>query len=188
MGRYVTEPIDKNTYLKIIELLRNGYVDDNGKKHRPNDQVANVLVLEANLGCRLGDILNLEKKSFKKDGNIWRLDIKEEKTGKTRTFIVPQPVIKFINEIAKEDGRLFNITKQAVWYILRDVTSYLGLKNVSSHSFRKYASLELYEKSDHDVALVSQFLQHSSTKITAAYLKRDSKQMESAIEKIVNLA
>ena len=192
MGRYVTKSLTNSQFKEIIETVREGYTDYNGVKHRPNAQLATILVLEANLGCRIGDILNLTTDSIILDGSIYKLNIVEQKTGKKRCFIVPKPVKAFIDNYIREAniyrGPLFDIKAAAVWKQLRAVTGYLGLDDVSSHSFRKYAANSLYESTGHDIEAVCEFLNHSSTVVTRAYIKRSDAQLESAIEKCVSLA
>lgn len=191
MGRYQTLAISDHNYRDLIECVRFGYTDNEGVKHRPNLQLATILVLEANLGCRIGDILNLTTDSIILDGSIYKLNIIEQKTGKKRCFIVPKPVKNFIDEYALNSGiasgKLFDIKAGAVWKQLRAVTDYLNLENTSTHSFRKMAACSLYEASGHDIETVCEFLNHSSTAVTRAYIKRSDAQLESAIEKCVNL-
>lgn len=191
MGRYVTRQIDNNQYRELIETIREGYTDNNGIKHRPNMQLATILVLEANLGCRIGDILNLTTDSIIHDGSMYKLNITEQKTGKKRCFIVPKPIKDFIDKYAAANGivsgPLFDITGQAVWKHLRAVTDYLGLVEVSSHSFRKMAASTLYESTGHDIEAVCEFLNHSSTAVTRHYIRRTDAQLERAIENNVNL-
>lgn len=191
MGRYVTKSLTNSQFKEIIETVREGYTDYNGVKHRPNIQLATILILEANLGCRIGDILNLTTDSIILDGSIYKLNITEQKTGKKRCFIVPKPIKAFIDDYIRNAniyrGPLFDITAQAVWKQLRAVTGYLGLDDVSSHSFRKYAANALYETTGHDIEAVCEFLNHSSTAVTRAYIKRSDAQLESAIEKCVNI-
>ena len=191
MGRYQTLAISDYNYKDVIECIRYGYTDNNGVKHRPNMQLATILVLEANLGCRIGDIMSLKTDSIILDGSIYKLNITEQKTGKKRCFIVPKPVKDFIDDYTNKSGivsgALFDIKAPAVWKQLRAVTDYLNLENTSTHSFRKMAACNLYEKSGHDIEAVCEFLNHSSTQITRAYIKRSDAQLESAIEKCVNL-
>lgn len=192
MGEYTCRAIDENEYRKVILLLRTGY-EHNGVKHRPNDQIATILVLQANLGCRIGDIMNLTTESVIKDGSIHRLNITEQKTGKKRTFIVPQPVVDFIEDYKKHtpigaDGKLFDIGAHAVRKQLRAVTDYLGLENVSTHSLRKRYAVEMYNRTNHDIMAVCQALQHSSTKTTQTYIRRSDAQLEAAINQIVSIA
>ena len=191
MGRYTTLQISNNNYKELIETIREGYTDFDGIKHRPNLQLATILVLEANLGCRIGDIINLTTESIINDGGIYKLNITEQKTGKKRNFIVPKPVKAFIDNYIREaniyKGALFDIKAPAVWKQLRAVTAYMGLNDVSTHSFRKMAACNLYEATGHDIEAVCEFLNHSSTAITRHYIKRSDAQLENAIEKCVNL-
>lgn len=191
MGRYTTRQITQENYRELIETVREGYTDNDGVKHRPNMQLATILVLEANLGCRIGDILNLTTDSIIHDGSMYKLNITEQKTGKKRCFIVPKPIKDFIDKYAAVNGitsgSLFDITGQAVWKHLRAVTDYLGLVEVSSHSFRKMAASNLYESTGHDIEAVCEFLNHSSTAVTRHYIRRTDAQLEKAIENNVNL-
>ena len=192
MGKYTTLAIDKNDFKDLIECIREGYTDNNNVHHRPNMQLATILVLEANLGCRIGDILKLRTDSIILDGNIYKLNITEQKTGKTRCFIIPKPVKEFIDQYtdaaAISQGPLFDIKAGAVWKQLRAVTDYLNLENTSTHSFRKMAACNLYESSGHDIETVCEFLNHASTTTTRHYIRRSDAQLESAIEKSVTLA
>ena len=74
-------------YRESIRLLREGFVLE-GKTIKPNPRIAAIEVLQASLGLRLGDVLQLRMGSFVKDNGRWRLDIKEQKTGKVRGFTV----------------------------------------------------------------------------------------------------
>lgn len=198
MGRFTTRALEESEYRKIIFTLRTGYTYNN-VKHRPNDRIATILVLQANLGCRIGDIVTLTTNSIVKDGSIHRLNITEQKTGKKRYFIVPEPIVAFIEDYKKHtgitDGPLFPgtgglefLTKDAVWKQLQPVTRYLGLENVSSHSFRKAYALALYERTNHDIDLVRTVLQHSSVTITQQYLRRSDAQVEAALTEGVSIA
>ena len=186
MSAYACRSLTDSEYRDIIKYIREGYCD-----HRPNPQIATILVLEANLGCRIGDILKLRTDSFINDGGIWKLNIVEQKTGKSRNFIVPKAVKEFIDRWIETQaittGKLFNVTGQAVWKALRQVTDFLELKDVSSHSFRKYIARNIYESTGHDIDAVRRFLQHSSVTITQAYLGLTDTQLESAISNSVNI-
>lgn len=189
---YTSECISDKDYHNIIKNIRNGYVDIDGITRRPNDQIADILVLEANLGCRIGDIVSLTKDSFVCDRTIWKLNIVEEKTEKKRVFIIPPETMRFINEIIaknySDDERLFSVSTAAVWKAMRICTATLGLKNCSTHGLRKRAAQRLYDNSDGDIAAVATFLQHESIATTTRYLRRSSKHMEDSISRIVDLA
>ena len=191
MGRYVTRSLDEKNYKELIETIREGYTDYDGVKHRPNNQLATILILEANLGCRIGDILNLTTDSIILDGSVYKLNITEQKTGKKRCFIVPKPVKNFIDAYIRETnlyrGPLFDIKAPAVWKQLRAVTAYMGLDDISSHSFRKFAANTLLERSGNNIEVVREFLQHASVITTQTYIRRSDSQMEEAINKMVNI-
>ena len=191
MGLYTTRPLEEKELKDIIESIATGYTDHKGIVHKPNKQVATILTLQANLGCRIGDICNLTTDNFVFDGDAWKLDMTEQKTGKKRYFIVPTPVKAFIDRWMQErkitQGNLFSINEYAVWKQLRGVTDYLELDNVSCHSLRKTAALRIYNASGKDIALTSQFLNHSSPRVTSVYLKRSSKQMDEITSKSVCL-
>lgn len=189
MGKYTTRPIEESELKDLIDLIASGYTDNDGIPHKPNRQIAVILTLQANLGCRIGDICALTVESFVNDGDAWKLNITEQKTGKARYFIVPTPVKKFVDKWIEENhlgsGRLFSINEYAVWKQMRAATAVLDLENVSCHSLRKTAGRRIYEASGKDISLVCQFYNHSSPSITQNYLRRSSKQMDEAISKAV---
>lgn len=192
MGAYTTISIDKEQYSILIPLIRQGFIDDSGMKHRPNNRVATALVTQYNLGVRISDICALHLNDIIKDGNRYRLDIAEIKTCKTRTFTVADQIYTYLSDYCKSNGiepheRIFPITERNVQKILKAAVEYLGLQDVSTHSFRKFAANELLEQSNNDFELVREFLNHSSIATTQRYVKRSDNRMESALAKHVNL-
>lgn len=192
MGKYTTRPIEDTKYKELVSIIRNGYKDSSGHTHRPNSQLATILVLQGNLGCRIGDIVSLTVENIEWDGEAWRLNLSEEKTKKHRYFIVPTAVKAFIDDYCGrygiEHGKLFDIGKQDVWKHLRAATAYLGLDDTSSHSLRKMAGINCYNNSGKDLALTSMFYNHSNPGTTLLYLKRSSKQMDDLLSQCVSLA
>ena len=94
-----TRAIDEDTYKLIIATMKNGFTHE-GVQYKPNERIATVLVLEYNLGLRVGDILQLKVDSFVKDGSRYRLDMYEQKTNKYRNFTVPNEVYQFVRDYA----------------------------------------------------------------------------------------
>lgn len=143
-----TRAVDEATFKLIIATMRSGFVMD-GVSYHPNDRIATILVLEYNLGLRVGDILQLKVDSFVKDGSRYRLDIYEQKTGKYRNFTVPVEIYNFIRDYAYENNihpkaKLFPITERAVLKHLKVTCDYLGLQGVGTHSFRKAYATNIY--------------------------------------------
>ncbi len=68
---------------------------------------------------RIEDILRLRLKDIVRDGDRYRLDITEQKTGKKRVFTVPFPIYEHLQLYALKRGipetaRLFPVTERAV--------------------------------------------------------------------------
>lgn len=187
MGSFTTRILSNSEIKEIITTIRDGYIEIDGTPHRPNPQIATILLLQANLGCRINDIVHMTVENIEYDGEAWRLNLIEQKTGKPRRFIVPTPVKGLIDSYCKANGitsgRLFDISAQAVWKAMRIVTAHLKMENVSCHSFRKAAGLRVYLDSGKDIALTTQYYNHASTATTMKYLKRSSKQMDDILSK-----
>ena len=186
-----TRTIDEETYKLIITTIQNGF-EFEGVNHKKNERIATVLQLEYNLGLRIGDILNLTMDNFVKDGGRYRLNIHEQKTGKYRNFTVPVEIYNFIRDYAYENNinpkaRLFPITERAVLKHLKVTCDYLGLEGIGTHSFRKAFATNMYVNNHYNIELVRVLLQHSSVTVTQRYIGIGSRELETAIEKNINL-
>lgn len=122
-------------------------------------RIATVLVLEANLGLRVSDILKLKLSEIVRDGNRYRLDLVEKKTKKKREFTVPIEIYSYIQEYAlanniKPRARLFPISERTVQNHLKPVCEQLRYEGISTHSFRKYFATELYVNNQYNIELV----------------------------------
>lgn len=168
-------------YTTLIRAIRTG----NGAL-RANPRVAAILTAEANLGMRIGDILKLKLNDIIRDGNRYRLNIVEEKTGKKRSFTVPDAVYDFFCTYCREhdiapDECMFPISVRAVQKHLKAVCDALGYSDISTHSFRKWYATDIYEQNGHDIVLVQQLLQHSSPVVTRRYIGISDAKVEQAI-------
>lgn len=182
-----TLALTKEQYREIIETMRNGFLGS-----RPNHKIATALVLEANLGLRISDIMQLRLQDIVKDGERYRLDITEQKTNKKRVFTVPKEIYNYIkqycidNEI-KSHEIIFPLTERAVQKHLKLVCDYLGYDGIGTHSFRKFFATNVYQDNNYNIILVQELLQHSSPSITQRYIGISSKELEAALQKNVNL-
>lgn len=186
-----TRAIDDETYKQIISTMQKGFKYE-GVQYKPNERIATVLQLEYNLGLRVGDILNLTMDSFMRDGNRYRLDIHEQKTGKYRNFTVPVEIYNFVRDYAYDNSinskaRLFSITERAVLKHLKVTCEYLKIEGIGSHSFRKAFATNVYVNNHYNIELVRVLLQHSSVTVTQRYIGIGSKKLEDAIEKNISL-
>lgn len=87
-----TRALTEEQYRKIITTINEGFVTAAGERVKPNSRIATALTLEANLGLRISDILHLTINQIVKDGDRYRLDLVEQKTGKKREFTVPTEI------------------------------------------------------------------------------------------------
>ena len=175
-------------YKLIIATMREG-----SGSLRANPRCAAVLVAEANLGIRIGDVLRLRLSDIVKDGNRYRLNITEEKTGKKRNFTVPDAIYTFFCNYAADNhieptDLLFPIKVRVVQRNLKAVCDLLGLTNISTHSFRKWYATDIYNASGHDIVLVQHLLQHSSPTTTRRYIGIAEDKIENAIANHVMIA
>ena len=177
-----TKALTTEQYKEIIQTMREGFCSC-----RPNDRIATALVLEGNLGLRISDIIKLRPCDIVRDGERYRLEITEQKTGKRRVFTVPLVIQQYIENYCLRNGikaqeRIFPITERAVQKQLAMVCDYLGYEGISTHSFRKWYATEIYKASGYDIALVQRLLQHSSAAVTQRYIGIESERIERAIE------
>ncbi len=187
MANKMTVALTREQYQEIIKTMRTG-----GADFRANNSIATALVLEANLGLRIGDILKLTLDSFVKDGNRYRLNIVEQKTKKKRFFTVPDEVYSFLIAYYKEnhiapDELLFPFTDRSIQLYLEKVCNYLDYKHIGTHSFRKYFATEMLVNNNYNIVLVQKLLQHSSPAITQRYIGISSEEMENALKRHIVL-
>lgn len=181
MANKTTVALSRDQYKEIIETIQHGY-----SGQLPNDRVATALMLEANLGIRISDILQLRLCDIIRDGDRYRLDIVEQKTGKKRRFTVPVILQQFIENYCYRNGisrkeRIFPITVRNVQMILQKTCDYLGYEGISTHSFRKFYATEIYKNNDCNIALVQHLLQHRYAATTQRYIGIEPKEVEDAI-------
>ena len=132
-----TKALTTEQYKEIIQTMKEGFCGC-----RPNERVATALVLEGNLGLRISDIVKLRLCDIVLDGDRYRLEIVEQKTGKRRVFTVPLVIQQYIENYClrnglRRDELIFPLTERAIQKQLKIVCDYLGFEGISTHSFRK---------------------------------------------------
>jgi len=187
MANKTTVALTQQQYEDIIQTMKKG-----GLGFRSNDRIATALVIEANLGLRIEDILRLRLRDIISDGDRYRLDLTEQKTKKKRVFTVPFPIYQYIRLYAVDHGinekeLLFPIQERTVQKYLKKVVDYLGYQNIGTHSFRKFFATEIYKDNGYNIALVQQLLQHSSIAITQRYIGISSQMQEKALQNHIKL-
>lgn len=187
-----TIALSEEQYVQIINTIRNGFVCADGHVVKSNNRIATVLTLEANLGMRISDILHLRLSDIIRDGERYRLNIIEKKTQKRREFTVPLEIYVYIQNYALESNinpaaKLFDISERTVQNHLQLVCDYLGMENISTHSFRKYFATSIYVNNNYNLEIVRVLLQHSSSSITQRYIGLQCKEIEEALQKHIKL-
>lgn len=174
-------PLTEEEYNNIINALKNGitYIQDN-KKHtmRPNFQVALSLVIEATLGLRISDVLKLKVSHFIKQ----KIEVHEKKTNKLQYRSINPELVAVVNKFALEnqlqvDDYVINISERTIQKYLKIVVDYYGYENIGTHSFRKYFTMHVYNKTK-DLKIVQTLLNHSSIVTTERYLGVDYEQLD----------
>lgn len=178
-------------YIDIITAIKSGFCHA-GREYKQNERIAAALTLEANLGLRISDILQLHYCDIIKDGDRYRLNISEIKTGKERVFTVPEEIREYINQYRikhrmSEQQRLFDLSERQIQKHLQAACEFLGLSGISTHSFRKYFATQIYINNGYNIELVRQLLQHSSASVTQKYIGIQQKQVEDALQNHIRL-
>ena len=140
-----TVALTTEQYKEIISTMKQGFTGC-----RPNPRAATALMLEANLGLRISDIVQLRLCDIVKDGNRYRLAIIEQKTGKARVFTVPLALYQFIRCYCLDNGigsndLIFPVTERSVQKHLKTVCDYLGFSGITLRSWVQIPS-HRYEK------------------------------------------
>lgn len=192
MGKYKTRALTETEFEQIIQVIRAGFTDKKRKSVQPNRRIATALVLQANLGLRIGDIVQLKLSDIVMESGRHRLNIVEQKTRKRREFTVPTEVFSFLQGYAIDEGiksnqLLFDVSARHVQRHLGKVAAYMGLERVSTHSLRKFFAISIYNNSNHNVELVRHLLQHSSVAVTQRYLSVQPELVEQALAGHVKL-
>lgn len=180
-----TRAITSAEFRDIINAMRTG-----SAFFRPNPRIAAALIVEANTGMRISDIVqSLKLSDIVRDGDRLRLNVVEQKTGKLRTFTVRQDVYDFLVRYCYENGirqneQMFDVTTRAVQQLLAKVVDYLGLEGrIGTHSFRKLFATTAYQESGHDIAVVKELLQHADLSSTQRYIGMSSQKVEDTLSK-----
>lgn len=193
MANFKTRAVSKEEFELIIKTISTGFVLPDGRRVKPNERVATILTLQANLGLRVGDVVKLRLSDIVLENGRYHLDITEQKTQKTRNFTVPAEVYIYIQNYAIKRGlkpkqRLFDISVRTVQNHLQLTCDYLGFgHSLGTHAFRKFFAQSIYENNNFDIVLVKELLQHSSVAITQRYVGVGSQRVEQALQNHVVL-
>lgn len=185
MANICTRSITEKEFQDLILLLYEGYVDKDNRVIRKNKRTAVALIVQANTGLRIGDVVRLRLSDFLNENGRYRLCIKEQKTGKKRHFTQTAQVYAFIQDYMinmglSKDTLLFNMTVRA------SQRNHLGLIDVSTHSFSSSLHV-LITKNTKDIRLIQNLLQHASINTIVRYLAVTQQQIDDTLDAHVML-
>lgn len=181
--RRAARPLEREEYERIISLCKTGftYSDEYGTPHifRPNKQLGMTFILQATLGLRIADVMKLKPVTFKND----KLEIIEKKTGKLQYRTINKNLKELIYEYAmendiKSNDYIIKVTVRAIQKQLDIITKYLGLSNISSHSFRKLFGVTVYNQTNGNIELLKELFNHSDISTTQRYIKVSQKEID----------
>jgi integrase len=143
-------------------------------KERKDKNFGFYIIVAINSGLRIGDILELKRSDFVNGQKTFR----EQKTNKAKTLIFNESILKHFDLLDCKTAEVFTSNKGSVFsrqQINRKIKQYFKAKgkNFSSHSLRKSFGRRVYEnnnQSEHALIKLSEAFNHSSIKITRAYL------------------
>lgn len=189
-----TRPITLEEYNMILDKMcssftykvenKDGEMKD--KLFRANFKVAYALQLQASLGLRIGDVLKLKLNDFIPSGRgDFKLSVVEQKTGKEKEVVINDNLYNNIKLYTLENNIKANetIIKMSVRNVqmqLKLVCDQLGLHNVSTHSFRKFYAMRIFEDNNYNFEVVRALLNHSNVAITQKYLGVTAEEIEKA--------
>ena len=136
-----------------------------------------LFLLGINSGLRISDILKLKVRDVR---NKHHIEIKEQKTGKYKKFLITDsykiPLQEYILD-KKDHEWLFPsqrgdrpITRIQAYRIISKACEKAGIKaRISTHTLRKTFGYHFY-KEKKDVALLQNILNHSSPSVTLRYI------------------
>ena len=163
------------------------------KELEPNERIRIAWLLQTNLVLRVGDTLRLKIKDlWNEDGSLKKqIQVKESKKNKTKIVEINgktllaalesyYPSIKDKNRncywhVGPKGGYLADSHIRAK---LLQVKKTLGLKQLSTHSARKYIPTLMNQRGD-SIYTISRVLNHSDVKTTIhyiSYLDKDAKK------------
>lgn len=184
---------------EVQDALKNDF--ESGCRNYTIFQVGKATLL------RVSDVLALKKSDvYDEKGNIKKNAYIVDKKTKKRNVLYLRPVTKdltnyyqYMKEYQAKTGiEIFDskwlfpsykrpekhINGKRYYAIMSKVGKKLGINYLGTHTMRKSGAYRVYEQSGHNIALVMKLLNHSSEKMTLAYLGLDQESREEILDHI----
>jgi integrase len=144
--------------------------------------------LGINTGLRVSDIVPLKVKDIKEKTH---LVITEQKTGKTKRFMIPRTTREAIEEYIRgmaEEDYLFasrkgnnHISTTQAYRALQKAADALGRDDIGTHTMRKTFGYHHYKRNK-DVATLQILFNHSAPSITLKYIGITDDEIDKSLE------
>lgn len=144
--------------------------------------------LGINTGLRVSDIVRLKVKELK---GKTHLVITEQKTGKTKRFMIPKPTREAIEEYTQgmdKDDYLFasrkgnsHISTTQAYRTLQKAADALGREDIGTHTMRKTFGYHHYKRNK-DIATLQILFHHSAPSITLKYIGITDDEIDKSLE------
>ena len=143
-----------------------------------------------NTGLRISDILALTVGDIRGKDHV---TINEQKTGKTKRFLLNKSMQKEIARYIKQSNLPDNspvvpsrkgeksISRVQAYRVLNDAAEECGLEEIGTHTLRKTFGYHFYKRT-HDVALLMDIFNHSAPSITLRYIGITDSTKDEALE------
>jgi len=176
--------------MKFVEPIRDKNKIEKVKQVLLSKSIRDFLIFEigVNSGLRISDLLALKVKDV---AHKKYLEIKERKTGKNKRFPLNQVIIEKINEFIKNknpENYLFcgqnthQLSRVQAYRIIKNACQKVGVnERIGTHSLRKTFGYHFY-KSNKDIALLQNILNHSSPNITLRYIGINQDIIDSSLK------
>lgn len=139
------------------------------------------------VGIRISDIVKFKVRDVR---NLDFISIREQKTGKEKTFPINDELRPFLRNYIKgkadyewlfpsrqKDG---HIGRVRAYQILNAAGEKFGLEKIGTHTMRKTFGYHFYQQT-HDIVTLQKIFNHASTRITLAYIGIEQDSINEAI-------
>lgn len=142
-----------------------------------------LFTIGINSGLHLSDLLTLRVKDLREKNKV---TIKEEKTGKKKTFIINNQLRDWINDyVSHMDDNDFLFPSQRtgkpikrirVYRILNEAAKKAGLYDIGTHTLRKTFGYHYYQKTK-NISVLRDLFNHSAPSVTLKYIGISSEKI-----------
>lgn len=155
-----------------------------------NPKYVMMFAIGINTGLRISDILALTVGDIRGKDHV---TINEQKTGKTKRFLLNKAMQKEIAKYIKLSGLPDEspvipsrkggkaISRIQAYRILNEAAEECGLEEVGTHTLRKTFGYHFYRRT-HDVALLMDIFNHAAPAITLRYIGITDQSKDEALE------